>query len=326
MRTLTQGKFEHMDSLSLQGKPFFFAIDFLAENIEVFTEEELDKSDILVHFPEFISKKYNKHQNTYPEQLKINPSCKEKYHNGFNKIKESIDKGNLQLVNYTCKTSIETTLDLHEIYNTSSAKYKIFFQNQWACFSPETFIKIIDNKIYTFPMKGTIDASIPNAKNVLLSDNKEDAEQQAVVNLLKEDLQKISDNVQLSSFKKVDFIKTNHKNLYTTSSEISGIIKPEFEQKIGSLIQKLLPAGSILGAPRDEALRLILQTENYTRGFYTGVAGWFDGKNLDSCVLIRFIEQENGKLYFKSGGGITKMSEAEKEYQEVINKIYVPVC
>lgn len=326
MRILTQGKFEYMDSLSLQGKPFFFAIDFLAENIEVFIEEELDKSDILVHFPEFISKKYNKRQNTYPEQLKINPTRKEEYSNGFNKIRESIDKGKLQLVNYTCKTSIETTLNLHEIYNISSAKYKILFQNQWVCFSPETFVKIIDNKIYTFPMKGTIDASIPNAKNVLLSDHKEDAEQQAVVNLLKEDLKKISDNVQLSNFKKVDFIKTNHKNLYTTSSEISGTIKPEFEQKIGSIIQKLLPAGSILGAPRDEALRLILQTENYTRGFYTGVAGWFDGKNLDSCVLIRFIEKEDGKLYFKSGGGITKMSEMEKEYQEVINKIYVPVC
>ena len=61
-------------------------------------------------------------------------------------------------------------------------------------------------------MKGTIDASIPNAKEILLSDNKEDAEQHAVVNLLKDYLQKISNSVQLTNFKQIDFIQTNHKN------------------------------------------------------------------------------------------------------------------
>jgi len=65
--------------------------------------------------------------------------------------------------------------------------------------------------------------------------------------------------------------------------------------------------------------------ENYDRGFYTGVFGYFDGQNLDSCVMIRFIEKENGEYFYKSGGGITVYSNPESEYEELINKIYVPV-
>ena len=90
-------------------------------------------------------------------------------------------------------------------------------------------------------------------------------------------------------------------------------------------MKTLLPAGSILGAPKPKTLEIILEAENYDRGFYTGVCGWFDGVNLDSCVMIRFIEKESGKLYFKSGGGITHLSNFADEYQEMKNKIYVPI-
>lgn len=55
------------------------------------------------------------------------------------------------------------------------------------------------------------------------------------------------------------------------------------------------------------------------------MCGYFDGKDLDSGVMIRFIENENNQFYFKSGGGITHQSDASAEYQEMINKIYVPV-
>ena len=116
------------------------------------------------------------------------------------------------------------------------------------------------------------------------------------------------------------------------SSEISGEVKPEFQCKIGSLLQKILPAGSILGAPKPKTLEVILEAENYDRGFYTGIAGYFDGENLDSCVMIRYIEnkkflslKEKPNLVFKSGGGITHLSRLEDEYQEMKNKIYVPI-
>ncbi len=89
----------------------------------------------------------------------------------------------------------------------------------------------------------------------------------------------------------------------------------------------LLPAGSVTGAPKKKTLEIIEETENYDRGYYTGIFGIFDGKNLDSCVLIRFIENQiTDKLIYKSGGGITFLSDAEKEYDEMLKKVYVPIA
>jgi len=135
----------------------------------------------------------------------------------------------------------------------------------------------------------------------------------------------VADEVKVDRFQHIDFIKTRQKDLYAMSSEISGTVKPEYRGKIGSILQELVPAGSILGAPKSKTLEIILEAEGYERGYYTGVCGWFDGRNLDSCVMIRFIEKEDDKLYFKSGGGITHLSKAEDEYQEMKNKIYVPI-
>ena len=109
------------------------------------------------------------------------------------------------------------------------------------------------------------------------------------------------------------------------SSEISGKVKPEFQNKIGKLMKTLLPAGSILGAPKPKTLEIILESETYERGFYTGVCGYFDGENLDSCVMIRFIQQNGENLTFRSGGGVTHLSKLADEYQEMKNKIYVPI-
>jgi para-aminobenzoate synthetase component 1 len=85
-----------------------------------------------------------------------------------------------------------------------------------------------------------------------------------------------------------------------------------------------LPAGSISGAPKPKTLEIIKKIEDYERGFYTGICGYFDGNALDTGVMIRFIEQEGDQLFFKSGGGITSFSDAKTEYQEMIDKIYLP--
>jgi len=70
---------------------------------------------------------------------------------------------------------------------------------------------------------------------------------------------------------------------------------------------------------------IIRRVENYDRGFYTGICGYFDGQNLDSSVMIRFIEQTLHGLVYKSGGGIHQMSDMDSEFDELIQKIYVPV-
>jgi para-aminobenzoate synthetase component 1 len=109
------------------------------------------------------------------------------------------------------------------------------------------------------------------------------------------------------------------------SSKITGNLPENYAAKIGDILFSMLPAGSISGAPKKKTVEIIREAENYDRGFYTGIFGFFDGKNLDSCVLIRFIENQNDRLVYKSGGGITFMSRAETEYQEMLKKVYVPV-
>ncbi|PWN66816.1 aminodeoxychorismate synthase component I [Chryseobacterium phosphatilyticum] len=324
MFSVNHQKFMQMDELSLQKVPYFFVIDFLSEAVEIYQENEIEKSGLMIDFQDITTPK-KRYKLDKKIEWKSYPESIESFKNGFDKVQKNIRLGNSYLINYTRKTEIETNLSLKEIFYHSDAKYKVFYKDFFVFFSPETFIKIIDGKIFTYPMKGTIDASLENAAEILKNDKKEKAEHYTVVDLLRNDLSMVADGVKVDQFQHIDLIKTQQKDLYAMSSEISGIVKPEFDGKIGSIMKKLLPAGSILGAPKPKTLEIILEAEGYERGYYTGVCGWFDGQNVDSCVMIRFIEKEGNKLYFKSGGGITHMSKLEDEYQEMKNKIYVPI-
>ena len=324
MKSIIHSQFSKMDELAAKKTPFFFVVDFKMEHIEVYEVEELDNAGILVDFPNFRS---FLPQNFLEKSLvlKSHPETLEEYQPGFEIVQNNLKRGNSYLTNYTRKTKIECNLSLKEIFFLAEAKYKVLYQDEFVFFSPETFVEIKNQKIATHPMKGTIDASTENAIEVLKNDKKEKAEHYTVVDLLRNDLSMVADEVKVDEFQRIDYLKTHQKNLYAMSSEISGNIKPEFQNKVGSILQTLLPAGSILGAPKKKTMEIILEAENFDRGFYTGVCGYFDGENLDSCVMIRFIEKENDQLYFKSGGGITHLSKMEDEYQEVKNKIYVPV-
>ena len=316
--------FDLMDELSLKKVPFFFMVDFLLEKVEVFQENEIKEESLLIDFQNFKNMKTTEAENAEIE-LKILSESAEIYRKGFHFVQENLRQGNSYLTNYTMKSEIAINLTLKEIFYHSKAKYKVWYNDEFVFFSPETFVEIIDDQIYTHPMKGTIEASIENAVEILKNDVKEKAEHFTVVDLLRNDLSMVADEVQVDEFQSIDFIKTQQKDLYAMSSKISGKLKPEFQNKIGTVMKTLLPAGSILGAPKPKTLEIIVEAENYDRGFYTGVCGWFDGENLDSCVMIRFIEKENGKLFFKSGGGITHLSKFADEYKEMKNKIYVPI-
>jgi para-aminobenzoate synthetase component I len=324
MFSVNHQKFLEMDELSLRKVPYFFIIDFSGEKVEIFKEHEIEKAGLWIDFQSFST---TKTQPPPPKKVewKSYPETLEHFKTGFDKVQKNIRFGNSYLANYTRKTKIETNLTLEEIFFHSSAKYKVLYKDFFVFFSPETFVKITDGKIATYPMKGTIDASLDNAAEILKNDVKEKAEHYTVVDLLRNDLSMVADDVKVDKFQYIDFIKTRQKDLYAMSSEVSGTVKPEFNGKLGSLMKQLLPAGSILGAPKPKTLDIILEAEGYERGYYTGVCGWFDGENTDSCVMIRFIEKEGDELYFKSGGGITHMSRLEDEYQEMKNKIYVPI-
>lgn len=313
-----------MNSKGKQGKPFAFLIDFLAEKPQVFDLEEPIES-IWWQIPDS-SKIPQNLQNKKLQYWKTSPVSFHNYKKGFDQILRHIHNGDTYLLNFTQPTPIETNLTLEEIFHISSAPYKIWLKDEFVCFSPETFIKIENGKIYSFPMKGTIDAEIQNAEQIILTDSKEIAEHNTIVDLIRNDLSLVAKNVRVEKFRYLSHIQTNKRNLWQVSSKISGDLAENYAENIGNIIFKMLPAGSVSGAPKKKTLEIIRNTENYDRGYYTGIFGYFDGKNLDSCVLIRFIENKNGKLVYKSGGGITFMSEAEKEYDEMLKKVYVPIA
>jgi para-aminobenzoate synthetase component 1 len=173
-------------------------------------------------------------------------------------------------------------------------------------------------------MKGTIDASIPNAKEKILNDEKEFAEHTMVVDLLRNDLNIVSKNVRVEKFRYIDKIRAGQKELLQVSSKISGDLSENWHSSIGDILLPLLPAGSISGTPKKKTVELINEIESYDRDFFSGIWGVYNGNTLDSSILIRFIENNQGVLYYKSGGGITIDSNIDNEYNEMKDKVYIP--
>ena len=149
-------------------------------------------------------------------------------------------------------------------------------------------------------MKGTIDASIKNAEQIIMSDPKESAEHNTIVDLIRNDLSMISKNVRVEKFRYIEKITTTDKTLLQVSSKITDGLEDDFNSRLGELIFDLLPAGSISGAPKKKTVEIINEHEIYSRGFYTGVFGYFDGSSLDSGVMIRFIEKTKDGLIYKA--------------------------
>ena len=248
-----------------------------------------------------------------------------RYKKAFDKIKNHFYRGHTYLVNLTFPTAVATNLTFKEIFFNSCAKYKLLYRNKFVVFSPEIFVKIKNRKIYSYPMKGTIDAAIPGAARKIILDKKEFAEHITVVDLIRNDLSVVAKNVRVKKFRYIDRIKTLDKDILQVSSEIVGELEKNCHKGIGDIIFKLLPAGSITGAPKKKTVEIIKGVENYDRGYYTGIFGIFDGQNLDSAVMIRYLEKIGDKIFYKSGGGITTYSDVKLEYKELIDKIYVPI-
>jgi para-aminobenzoate synthetase component 1 len=301
--------------------PFLFLVDFELEKPMAWRMEDMP-GEILFSIND---KGFQKEKTEVRPELKKYPISINEYKTKFDLVKKRISFGDSYLTNLTIKTKIELNLGLEELYFQTFAKYRVCWKNRFLVFSPETFVQIKDGEIFSFPMKGTIDASIPDAEEIILKDRKELSEHVTIVDLIRNDLSTVASGVNVKHFRYVEKIKTNQVDLLQVSSEICGKLPANYQQNIGSILVSLLPAGSISGAPKDKTLEIIGEAEKEKRGYYTGVVGYFDGKNLDSGVMIRFIEQEGNQFYYRSGGGITSQSKMESEYQEAIDKIYVPV-
>lgn len=305
-------------------RPFFFLIDFEGKTPEIFRLSEMASQDVFFAMPGW-SNAENPILPSKKLEWKKFPIPFDEYKIQFDKVKKGIHAGDSYLVNLTCSTPVETNFGLKELFDAGQAKYKLYFKNRFVHFSPEPFVRIENGKISSYPMKGTIDANLENAEALLLENEKEFREQVTIVDLIRNDLSQVADKVQVEKFRYVEKLVTNQKILLTNSSEITGMVKPEYQDAPGSLFEKLLPAGSISGAPKKKTLEIIATAETHQRGYYTGIWGVFDGQNIDSCVIIRYLEKTENGLVFKSGGGITSKSDVHSEYQEMLDKVYLPI-
>lgn len=317
-----------MNECGAAGKPFLFAVDYeLSEGY--FVENPLEQSDVLFE----VNGVGNKPEagNTTAGDLTVSPIPPEEYKAIFDVVRKGLDSGETVLTNLTVRTPIETNLSLREIFAAADTKYQLLVPGRFVCFSPECFVRIEGEqhnggRIATFPMKGTIDAAVPDAEAVILADPKETTEHASAVELLMDDLRLSgAENVRVERFRYTDRLRTSEREILQVSSEIVGDLGDDYRSRLGDIIFEMLPAGSISGAPKASTLDVIRRAEPVPRGFYCGVFGYFDGQALDSGVLIRFIEQDAaGQKYFRSGGGVTTGSDWRKEYDEVLAKIYLP--
>ncbi|HEY5744507.1 MAG TPA: aminodeoxychorismate synthase component I [Chryseolinea sp.] len=304
--------------------PFLFVVDFEMQQPLLIRLQDVDATTLLYRIQGIT--------NATPQSLpagsvmleKIPPTPQE-YQRKFAAVYAHLAYGDSFLTNLTVKTEVKTDRSLRDLFYLSRARYKLLFDNRFLVFSPEIFVQIKDKKIYSFPMKGTMDAALPQARERLLADPKEIAEHVTIVDLIRNDLSQVASGVHVSRFRYIEEIQTASKTLLQVSSEVVGDLEEDYAARIGDILVRLLPPGSVSGAPKPKTLEIIRDVEQEQRGYYTGVFGVFDGERLDSGVMIRFIEKQGDRYFYRSGGGITTQSTAASEYQEVIDKVYVPL-
>lgn len=315
-----------MNHFGTLGEPFVFIIDYKQQQVYVEKQQQVNPGDLLYDLNGFSNSSGKAMKPlSHPVVWHPHPMSFSDYSNSFCIVKRNIHAGNSYLVNLTCETPVETNLSLEDIFYHSVAKYKLLWKERFVVFSPEIFIRIKDNTICSYPMKGTIDATLPNARTRILEDSKETAEHATIVDLIRNDLSTVAREVSVPRFRYIDELQTNNGCLLQVSSEVTGLLPEDWHSRIGDILFNLLPAGSITGAPKKKTMQIIEEAETYERGFYTGVMGYFDGSSLDSAVMIRFLEQRDNSMFFKSGGGITAQSDLQKEYNEMKQKVYVPI-
>ena len=374
---------DKINRLASQDEPFLFVINYQGDKVFIRLLSDINPEECLFDFEgrgnlSHVWKETWKEETSEKEisetTWQIEPPLYEDYERSFNIVKSNIMAGNSYLTNLTCRVPVSCNLSLEEIFHRAKGKYKLLLRRKrtqaedkahlkeenieenltpFVCFSPETFVRIKGGRIYSYPMKGTLDASLPNAEKLLMEDQKEAAEHATIVDLIRNDLSRVAEDVRVDKYRYIDVLHTNKGNILQTSSEISGRLPEDYRQHLGEILDAQLPAGSITGAPKDKTMQIIQEAEGYDRGFYTGIMGIYDQGELNSAVMIRFIEEETSpvdfetdgeknfkakegkasegkepkasrELYFKAGGGITSKSDCQREYEEVIQKIYLP--
>ncbi len=245
------------------------------------------------------------------------------------KAKDYIFEGDIFQVVLANRHSAEFSGSLLDTYRvlrkTNPSPYMFYFSGddlEIAGASPETLVKLEQGALQTFPLAGTrprgkTPEEDKRLETELLSDEKECAEHNMLVDLGRNDMGKISEfgSVRVENY--MNIVKYSH--VMHLASTVKSLIRPDCDAL--SAVEAVLPAGTLSGAPKIRACEIIDELENHKRGIYGGAIGYIDFTgNMDICIAIRMAYQKNGKVFVCSGAGIVADSEPENEHEECVNK------
>ena len=301
---------------------------------------EIENNKALIHyhndvdlseFKEILKSSFKDSKNE-PIQIK-QKETKEEYINKIKEIKEHIQLGDIYEMNY-CHEFFAADVTLNnpalkyvQLNEKSNAPFSVFYKNKSQYIlsaSPERFLKKEGNTITSQPIKGTAKRGANTQEDLLIrqtleNDPKERAENIMIVDLVRNDLSKtaLKFSVNVEELCKVYTFDTVHQMISTITSKIGVNTHPI------DVIKNTYPMGSMTGAPKIEAMKIIEELEETKRGIYSGAIGYFTPqKDFDFNVVIRTIlyNEKLNRLSFMVGGAITLKSDPEKEYEETLLK------
>lgn len=253
-------------------------------------------------------------------------SSEEKHINIVEKAIEEIKKTDLQKIVISREEQIHlSNFDVLEIYKKLLISYKnafvyVWFHPKvglWFGATPETLLYASKSTFKTMSLAGT--QVFTNTENPIWK-SKELQEQQLVTDFIENQLKNISNNLKID---KRETVKAG--NLLHLKTKVAGVLNEK--ETLEKLIRALHPTPAVCGLPRNKAKKFILRNENYNRSFYTGFLGELNLKRSDSdkessqlFVNLRCMKIENNIASIFVGGGITKDSNALREWEETVSK------
>ncbi|WP_143961649.1 aminodeoxychorismate synthase component I [Litoribacter populi] len=298
---------------------------------------EFDKESLTIHgedpenvWEQILEKVYKPKKNKISSLTAL--TSKQKYLESVEHIKRHIIEGDIYEMNYCMAFQAEVSslspIDLFRKLSTKSPMpFAAFFKanNQYLiCASPERFIKKTGSKLIAQPIKGTAkrgkdEVEDQSLKTALLNSEKERAENLMIVDLMRNDLSRVSQtgSVKVEELFGIYTFKNLHQMISTVASEVNDGVS------FHEIISKTFPMGSMTGAPKIKCMELIEQYEDFRRGWYSGSLGYMEKNgDFDFNVIIRsiFYDEKIGQLYFAVGSAITFDAEPEAEYQECLLK------
>lgn len=254
---------------------------------------------------------------------------KEEYIKAVEKTKEYIRNGDIfqAVISRRFETEYkDSLLNAYRVLRTTNpSPYMVFMRNdnvQLISTSPETLVRLQDGILTTLPIAGTrprgrTDEEDTALEKELLSDEKELAEHNMLVDLARNDLGRVSEfsSVRVTRYKMIH----RYSKIMHITSEVEGILRKDKDAL--DVIEAMLPAGTLSGAPKIRACEIIEELEKDPRGIYGGAIGYIDFTgNMDVCIAIRMAVKKNDRVYIQAGAGIVADSIPEKEYEESENK------